>query len=184
MNLETTASLRPTIRELPLPNFEPAGNRVSALTAKAGARANTIETDAEIWKAFDPRTVGDVPPSNKYKAIWDTGATHSVISRKVIDECGLLPIGMARVHTASDTVDSEVFLVNIALPGNVMLPGIRVTEGVIFGHCEVLIGMDIINQGDFAFTNKDGKSTFSFRLPSLEEIDFVKEAESQKKNPS
>ena len=35
---------------------------------------------------------------------------------------------------------------------------------------EVVIGMDVISQGDFAFTNHDGHSTFSFRLPSQEEI--------------
>ncbi len=39
----------------------------------------------------------------------------------------------------------------------------------------MLIGMDIISRGDFAVTNKDGKTTFSFRLPSVAKIDFVKE---------
>ena len=38
-----------------------------------------------------------------------------------------------------------------------------------------LIGMDIISQGDFSISNKDKKTTFSFRFPSYEEIDFVAE---------
>ena len=38
--------------------------------------------------------------------------------------------------------------------------------------------MDIINQGDFAVSNKDGKTAFSFRLPSIECIDFVKQLQS------
>lgn len=40
---------------------------------------------------------------------------------------------------------------------------------------EMLIGMDIISHGDFAFTNQDGKSCFSFRIPSKTKIDYVEE---------
>ena len=39
-------------------------------------------------------------------------------------------------------------------------------------HARVLIGMDIINLGDFAVTNKNGRTAFSFRTPSIEYIDF------------
>ena len=35
--------------------------------------------------------------------------------------------------------------------------------------------MDIIGTGDFAVTNLDGKTVFTFRIPSAERIDFVKE---------
>jgi uncharacterized protein YchJ len=49
-----------------------------------------------------------------------------------------------------------------------------VTEGTISGG-DVLIGMDIITRGDFAVTNSDGRTTFSYRWPSTKRIDFVKE---------
>jgi preprotein translocase subunit SecA len=39
----------------------------------------------------------------------------------------------------------------------------------------MLIGMDIIARGDFAVTNYDGKTVFSFRMPSVEQIDFVEQ---------
>ena len=35
--------------------------------------------------------------------------------------------------------------------------------------------MDIITRGDFAVTNRGGKTTFSFRIPSQADIDFVKD---------
>lgn len=35
--------------------------------------------------------------------------------------------------------------------------------------------MDIISRGDFAVTNFAGKTTFSFRVPSIQRIDFVEE---------
>ncbi|MBI2623199.1 MAG: hypothetical protein HYW65_01315 [Candidatus Liptonbacteria bacterium] len=41
---------------------------------------------------------------------------------------------------------------------------------------QLLIGMDIISMGDFAVTHADGKTTLSFRVPSMTEIDFVLEA--------
>ena len=39
---------------------------------------------------------------------------------------------------------------------------------------DVVIGMDVICNGDFAITNQDDKTTFSFRIPSEVEIDFSK----------
>ncbi|MBF0518396.1 MAG: SEC-C domain-containing protein [Nitrospirae bacterium] len=40
---------------------------------------------------------------------------------------------------------------------------------------DILIGMDIICQGDFAVTYKEGNTVLSFRTPPLKEIDFVQE---------
>ena len=61
---------------------------------------------------------------------------------------------------------------------------LRVTEGDLPGDVEVLIGMDIIGSGDFAISNKDGKTAFSFRMPSLERIDFVEQAKNLPKTKS
>jgi hypothetical protein len=36
----------------------------------------------------------------------------------------------------------------------------------------VIIGMDIITLGDFAISNKDEKTVLSFRIPSVDTIDF------------
>ena len=44
-----------------------------------------------------------------------------------------------------------------------------------FSGGDVLIGMDIISQGDFAVTNHGGITKFSFRMPSVTHIDFVEE---------
>ena len=37
---------------------------------------------------------------------------------------------------------------------------------------DVLIGMDIISMGDFAVSNFDGKTQFSFRIPSQEHVEY------------
>ena len=110
-----------------------------------------------------------------FVAIWDTGATRSVISQKVVEACGLEAIGVQKVyHAQGEASDVEAFLVNIGLPNNVEFQGLRVTLGVL-RSADVLIGMDIIGRGDFAVTNRDGKTKFSFRIPSQADIDFVAE---------
>ena len=50
-----------------------------------------------------------------------------------------------------------------------------VTTGKLNG-IDFLIGMDIITLGDFSVTNLNGKTTFSFRYPSCETINYVKQA--------
>lgn len=39
----------------------------------------------------------------------------------------------------------------------------------------MLVGMDIIGHGDFAVTNHNGKTIFTYRCPSTNQIDFVKQ---------
>ena len=111
----------------------------------------------------------------QFVAIWDTGATGSVITQAVVDACGLAPTGITTVHHVHGSEQAETYLVNIALPQNVIFPGVRVTKGVLAGNADILIGMNIINKGDFAVTNLNGLTKFSFRLPSKVHIDFVEE---------
>lgn len=154
-----------------MPNNAPSH---AAFTAKGNGIARVLITPVLISKAFNPSQ--DSPlPMKKYNAIWDTGATGTVITRKVADECGLTAFAMTQVHTASGQATSPVYLINIGLPNNVGIADVRVTEGILTDNVEVLIGMDIIAQGDFAITNHEGKTTFSFRCPSCATIDFVQQ---------
>lgn len=40
---------------------------------------------------------------------------------------------------------------------------------------DLIVGMDVIQNGDLAVTNANETTTFSFRIPSRKEIDFEKE---------
>ena len=57
-----------------------------------------------------------------------------------------------------------------------MVIGVPAMKGVL-NETDALIGMNIINQnqGDFAVSNLNGRTKFSFRYPSLVDIDFVEE---------
>lgn len=135
---------------------------------------NVLKNKCAISPAWDPRKGGASPKLVTFDAIWDTGATNSVITQKVIDDCGLVATGIAQVHGVHGVSQSETYLINIALPDKVVFAGIRATKGSFTGG-DILIGMDIMNQGDFAVTNHNGITKFSFRVPSQGHIDFVPE---------
>lgn len=81
---------------------------------------------------------------------------------------------MTQVQTASALEDAETYLVNIGLPNGVQFGMLKVTKGNLGASVDVLVGMDVITQGDFSITNQ-GNTVFSFRIPSAHTVDFVKQ---------
>jgi hypothetical protein len=147
-----------------------------SFTVTAQKRLSVLSTEARIAAAFDPKSPPAAVNYAKFIAIWDTGATNTVITANVVAACGLKPVGMTKVRTAGGERDCEVYLVNVALPNGVGFAGVRVTKGELGTGADVLIGMDIIGGGDFAVTGAGGKTVFSYRYPSVEHIDFVQQA--------
>lgn len=146
-----------------------------SLTIEYKGIADSLKSQCKISEAYslkDEKSGKSHPVAIDFDAIWDTGATKSSISQKVVDALGLKPVSKGKNHTAAGVVDTYLYLVNIILPSNVGIRSLMVT-GSDLGDIDVLIGMDVISKGDFAITNMNGKTTFSFRIPSIETIDFV-----------
>lgn len=148
-----------------------------AFTLTFDGISHELKTDVSVSIAFNPQKPPTHTTFKKFSAIWDTGATNSVISERVVKELELKPIGISKVYTASDKngVLCNTYLVNIITPPEVGFSQVKVTEGRLTDDYDLLIGMDIITTGDFAITNKDGKTMFSFRCPSFEHIDYTKQ---------
>ncbi|MBD5513124.1 MAG: hypothetical protein HDR06_00265 [Lachnospiraceae bacterium] len=107
------------------------------------------------------------------KAQWDTGATATCISKKLVEKLNLLPTGKVRVSTPSGTGIMNKYIINLILNNEVRIQNLIVMDSEIGNQgIDVLIGMDIISIGDFAVSNYNGKTQFSFRLPSQEHIEF------------
>jgi hypothetical protein len=146
-----------------------------AFTTSSNGQLNVLKNQCQVSRAWAPSGGEPQPPVVPFDAIWDTGATNSVITQAVVDACGLVPTGMADVRHAGGVGRAPTYLVNILLPNRVGYQGVRVSLGKFSGG-DILIGMDIIGTGDFAVTNVNGATKFSFRHPSTEEIDFVKDS--------
>jgi len=144
-----------------------------AFTARFSARVLRLTGEVEIFPAFSPDTIP--PPSRKYQALYDTGATHSVISPKVVQELNLPLIGARTVGVAGGFVPTTSHLVNVGLPNRVMFGMIPVAKLAIPSGEDVIIGMDILGMGDFAVTHYGGNTVFSFCVPSRKCIDFAEE---------
>ena len=153
--------------------------KISCFTSKYSGLSNVLINDVLISKAFNlPSEKIDSKnySTNSYKAIWDTGATGTVITQNVVDDCALNPTGVIEVHTAAGKTRTNSYLVNVWLPNGIIIPNVKTALGKLAGNVEVLIGMNIIGRGDFAVTNKGGKTVFSFRFPSVDCIDFCKKS--------
>lgn len=153
--------------------FDP-DSRAFTVTANGGL-LNVLQTTCHISAAFDPASGGTPPPLFPFASIWDTGASATAISQRVVDQCGLAATGMTKVQTASALEDAETYLVSIALPNGIQFGMLKVTKGNLGPNVDVLVGMDVISQGDFSVTNQNGNTVFSFRIPSAHTVDFVKQ---------
>lgn len=132
--------------------------------------AEAILTPVMVCEAVDLQS--DVKVKAVYRTeycMWDTGATNSLISQDVVDKLGLKPYGKSLVSDNTTVEERDTYMVHIVLPtGNTALN----VECMLTmsDDYDVVIGMDIITQGDFVLTNAGCKSVFSFRRPSKEHI--------------
>src|SRR5688572_25689815 len=98
-------------------------------------------------KVCEPGTVADGGSADNlplYKGIWDTGATSSVITQKIVDDLKLQPTGVTKVNGVQGEDISPVYLVDFLLPLGVIIPGLRVTLGKLPEGNDALVGMDVI----------------------------------------
>lgn len=130
-------------------------HRVREICTSIGVSTPTLS------QPFDP----DKYVANFSKAIWDTGATGTVITKQVIESLKLQPTGMTNVIGVHGAGTAPTYVVDIILPNKVIVTNLNVIGGKE-GSVDVLIGMDIIQLGDFVISNANGKTKFSFCLPS------------------
>ena len=98
----------------------------------------------------------------EFTALWDTGATGSVISQTVVDACELQATGTRTMRQAQGSTQGvSAYTINIELPNDLEFQALPVILGDLPGY-DMLIGMDIIGLGDFAITHPEGDTKFSF----------------------
>ncbi len=141
----------------------------NSFTTYADGLTNVLKNDVEIVAA-----VGAEVEWARFVAIWDTGATNTVVTKRVAESCRLKSTGMVQIDGVNSTGLAPTYFVNIRLPNTVEIQGLKVSQADrLVGDAEILIGMDIINLGDFAVSSWQQRTMFSFQIPSLGPIDFL-----------
>lgn len=144
---------------------------MGAFTINYGQIIDSIVTECIVSKSAD-----DNPNKNEHStkclAIWDSGATSSIITRRIIEKLKLQAVGVCQVAGIHGTEYEYTYYINLMISGNMEFFTLEVTEGEL-EDVDVLIGMDVISQGDFCISNGNNETIVSFRSPSAEPIMFA-----------
>ena len=151
-----------------------------AFTLKSNGILNMLKTDTLVLSDIRKKDTSYTP--KLWRGLWDTGASKSSITQRIVDDLNLIAVGNTNISTANGVVAVNTYFVDFGLPNGVTVKNVLVSCADLGEDIDVLIGMDIIRHGDFSITNVNNKTTFSFRTPSVEEIDYVKESRNNYEN--
>lgn len=98
------------------------------------------------------------------RADWDTGATVSVISERLVEQLGLVPVGKTKIcgYNGKPTITNE-YRIDLKLSENVAIDFVNVVEAPLV-TMDLLIGMNVINQGDFMLNFRKSPRSFIFEI--------------------
>lgn len=109
-------------------------------------------------------------------AVWDTGADTTIIRKSVAEALGLIPLVKSAISGIGGVVSSNVYSIHLGLPSGeavLELEAMELPDEQM--EYDVIIGMDVIRECDFAITNKDANTKFTYDRPSKRDLDFTKE---------
>lgn len=144
---------------------------VNALSKAYAGISDCIKTDVKISDPYTGKELNTL-------AIWDTGATNSVITKSKARELGLTEINRTIVNGVHGAKEVSVYAVKITLNNENISLTAYVTECEELssnGDTGMLIGMNIISKGDFSISNFNGRTLMTFRVPSIRETNYVSE---------
>jgi hypothetical protein len=130
-----------------------------------GVLLKYLATPCHVSQAFDPADRVSGCAKTPFDAQWDTGASKSVITQRVVDACGLKPIRRGYTHGVNGLGKSEAYVVNIYLPSQITiheLTVVRTNPGDVWW--DVLIGMDVISAGEFSVKKVNSNTEWSFSI--------------------
>lgn len=112
------------------------------------------------------------------QVLWDTGATKSLISEQLARSLNLkngLDVKLNIAETNEIGVEKKTSIAKIIFPGTpeyFHFDNISMIEMPNNTRYDAILGMDIINQGDFAVSQHEGQTIVSFRYPSQGAVMF------------
>jgi hypothetical protein len=113
------------------------------------------------------------------KAIWDTGAQKSITTTYIAGALNLKPVNQVYIGGVHGKNLSDIVVVALKISDHRTYKNLQVAVCPFNtdpnSDMNMLIGMDIISQGDFVLSNGNDNTLFSFASPaSPDKIDLLK----------
>jgi len=105
----------------------------------------------------------DSGKSIKVTAMWDTGATRSLINDSIVKKLQLKAINLAIIKRVAGTETYPVYSAALKIQGGMKIKEHRFVSFPNIHAFDMIIGMDIIALGKFCIENKNNNSFFSFK---------------------
>ncbi|MBQ9017403.1 hypothetical protein IJ103_04195 [Candidatus Saccharibacteria bacterium] len=97
----------------------------------------------------------------KYQAVWDTGSTRSAISSRVVAELAPPQVSETQVRGVNgDWHKCPVYYTDFEFPNGDSV-SVETTRADFLG-ADILIGMDVIDKGNFCLTHRKGSQGLFF----------------------
>lgn len=147
-------------------------------TIKTEGALSAIVTEVEVSDYFNYELFTQKPARLRVNALWDTGSTHCSISIRLVERLNLVPNSYVNVQHAGGISGCNKYTIYLTIKSVGKARIVKFTlemdvfEFVAPDDFDIILGMNVINLGDFCITNFQGNTTVSFTIPSRGEIDF------------
>jgi predicted aspartyl protease len=129
-----------------------------------------LATNCHISQGFHPKKTVREGPKLEFKAMWDTGSTKTVITPRVVEALGLKPLKSIKsvlIHGVDGIEKSAAYEINLSLLSHITFHELTVvSKNPGDAWWDVLIGMDVISQGELSVKNVNSSTVWSFGIPS------------------
>ncbi|MBQ0073928.1 MAG: retroviral-like aspartic protease family protein [Prevotella sp.] len=99
-------------------------------------------------------------------ALWDTGATVTVVSELMVHRLGLVPTDFMKVAGYDGrTQIRNVYKIDLAFSDSMRFVKLNVIDAPLI-TTDILLGMDVIAQGDLMFVHDENQKRLSFSIKS------------------
>jgi hypothetical protein len=143
--------------------------QIKGFTTQFNGIAKRLVTNLVIGES-EPYQTQTLFFCDKFKALWDTGATRSAIKSCIAKKYSLDPLGPIVSYSVSQKYISNLYLISLKLPNNTVINELEVGEIDDCFMYDILIGMDIIGMGAFLVNTFQNITTFSFQIPAFDHI--------------
>jgi hypothetical protein len=139
-------------------------NKIFACSLYFDTLARELAVPVTITRSIQSMETG-ADAVRSCKAIFDTGATSSMISSDIARALHLQSIDTALVTGVHGTERVPIYTIDVRFKGGFVLPTLHVAEAGADAGFDLLLGMDVIARGSMLLSSHDKRTLFAFFYP-------------------